>query len=125
MAAVSDRLLVILDLQLEGDKEYEAEILLGEETDTLDSTGKVTATAEVPEGITAENVAAVLDPMVGAIWMQVPPIYSALKINGESAYEYARRGEHVEMAPRPVEFREYELVMNLYIKWHLFMLNIH
>lgn len=97
-------------LQLEGDKEYEAEILLGEETDTLDSTGAVTATADVPAGITPEIIAAVLDPMVGAVWMQVPPIYSALKIKGESAYEYARRGEHVEMAARPVEMRAYELM---------------
>jgi tRNA pseudouridine55 synthase len=96
-------------LQRNGDKEYIAEILLGEETDTLDNTGDVVATAEVPTGLCAADVSAVLDSMVGTV-MQVPPIHSALKLNGKKAYELARRGEAVELAPRPVELRAAELL---------------
>lgn len=96
-------------LQRNGDKEYVAEILLGEETDTLDNTGEVVATADIPAGMRAVDVSTILDDMVGTI-MQTPPAYSALRVNGRKAYELARRGEAVELEPRPVELRAAELL---------------
>lgn len=96
-------------LQRNGDKEYIAEIVLGEQTDTLDNTGKVIATAEIPTGLCAANVSMVLDSMVGTV-MQTPPMYSALRINGQKAYELARQGESVELEPRAVSLRAAELL---------------
>ena len=91
-----------------GDKEYEAEILLGERTDTLDPTGEVVARAEAPP-VSVADVAVVLADMRGAV-MQTPPAYSALKVRGRRAYDLARRGEAPELAPRPVELRDAEVV---------------
>ena len=96
-------------LQRNGDKEYVAEILLGEETDTLDNTGTVVATADVPATLHAVDVSTVLDGMVGTV-MQTPPAYSALRVDGRKAYELARAGEAVELEPRPVELRAAELL---------------
>ena len=96
-------------LQRNGDKEYVADILLGEETDTLDNTGEVVATADIPTGLRAADVSAVLENMIGTV-MQTPPAYSALRVNGRKAYELARSGEAVELAPRPVELRAAEVL---------------
>ena len=83
-------------------------VLLGEETDTLDPTGDVIKTAEVP-ALTVEDVHAALAPMRGSV-MQQPPAFSALKVKGERAYDLARRGEAVELEPRPVELRSAEVL---------------
>lgn len=87
-------------LLTEGDKAYDAVVRLGQETDTQDAEGRVTAEAPVPP-LTAERVEAALARFRGT-YPQVPPMYSAVKINGKRLYELAREGEEVERAPRTV-----------------------
>lgn len=84
---------------LDSDKVYDFTIRFGEQTDTLDGEGTVVATSDVRP--TAEQVAAVLPRFTGPI-EQVPPAYSALKIDGERAYDLARAGEEVVLAKRVV-----------------------
>jgi tRNA pseudouridine55 synthase len=92
---------------LEADKEYEATVRFGVETDTLDATGQVLATRPT-EGLAAAAIEAALVRLRGDI-EQVPPMYSALKRQGRPLYSYARAGETVERAPRQV--RVHELVL--------------
>jgi len=87
-------------------KGYEADILFGEETDTLDPQGVVTATGPIPGRADLE---AVLPAFRGNI-LQVPPVYSAVHVAGERAYERARKGQEVTLAPRPVTIHSLELV---------------
>ncbi len=84
---------------LDSDKVYDFTIRFGEQTDTLDAEGVVIATSPVRP--TSEAVAAVLPRFTGPI-DQVPPAYSALKIDGERAYDRARAGETVVMKSRAV-----------------------
>jgi len=84
---------------LDSDKVYEFTIAFGEETDTLDAEGAVAATSEVRPA--REAVEAVLGRFTGAI-EQVPPAYSALKVDGKRAYDLARAGEALEMKSRRV-----------------------
>ncbi|MFZ4810380.1 MAG: tRNA pseudouridine(55) synthase TruB [Ilumatobacteraceae bacterium] len=81
-------------------KTYTAEVVLGVETTTLDASGEVTARYEM--SVTPEQVQAVVDAhLVGPI-MQVPPMVSALKVDGRRLHELAREGIEVEREPRPV-----------------------
>lgn len=84
---------------LDSDKVYEFTIRFGEQTDTLDREGAVIATSAVRP--TADAIAAVLPRFTGPI-AQVPPIYSALKVDGERAYDLARAGQDVVLASRDV-----------------------
>lgn len=80
------------------DKEYEALVCFGRETDTLDPEGEVVRKAPVPD---LEKIESVLDGFLGE-QQQVPPVYSAIHINGKRAYQMARQGESVQMASRSV-----------------------
>lgn len=91
----------------DGPKEYVAGLRLGTVTDTQDVTGTVLETRPVTVG-TAE-VEAVLDRFRGEI-LQIPPMYSAVKVHGERLYALARKGQEVERAPRPVTIYELELL---------------
>jgi tRNA pseudouridine55 synthase len=93
---------------LADDKAYEADALLGIETDTLDRTGTVTATRST-EGITPERIEAVLETLRGE-HDQVPPMFSAIKQGGVRLYHRARAGEEVERAPRRVRIDRLELL---------------
>jgi tRNA pseudouridine55 synthase len=84
---------------LDSDKVYDFTVTFGAQTDTLDAEGKVIATSDVRP--TAAQVEAVLPRFTGAI-EQVPPAYSALKIDGARAYDLARAGEEVVLAKRGV-----------------------
>ena len=92
---------------LDATKQYAFTIRFGEETDTLDAEGEVVARSVVMP--TAEQVAAVLPSFTGRI-SQVPPAYSALKIDGKPAYARARAGEEVEIKPRNVTIHELRLI---------------
>lgn len=83
----------------EGGKLYRFDLEWGSETSTDDAEGDVTATSDVRPGET--DVAAMLPRFTGTI-MQRPPAFSAIKVNGERAYDLARAGETVELAERPV-----------------------
>ena len=84
---------------LGADKVYEFTIAFGTETDTLDLEGQVVATSDVRP--TLGEILAILPRLTGTI-DQVPPAYSALKLDGKRAYELARAGEAVEMKARRV-----------------------
>lgn len=92
------------------DKTYEAVLKLGEKTDTADVEGKVIETKEVqPSSLEKENVEKVLKSLIGK-QEQIPPMYSAIKVNGKKLYEYARSGENVEIEPRTIEIYDLELI---------------
>jgi tRNA pseudouridine55 synthase len=84
---------------LDATKAYDFTIRFGDETDTLDAEGKIIATSEMRP--TLEQIEAVLTRFTGEI-EQVPPAYSALKIEGKAAYARARAGEALEMRARAV-----------------------
>ena len=88
---------------LDATKAYEFTIRFGEETDTLDAEGEVIATSDSRP--TIRQIAAILPRFTGEI-EQVPPAYSALKIDGKAAYARARAGEEVEMKARRVTVHE-------------------
>jgi len=89
-------------------KTYTGQVVFGSTTDSLDSTGVVTATFDMA-GLTAEQVqAAVTEHLVGPI-LQVPPMVSAVKIDGRRLHELAREGVEVERAPRPVTVYRFEV----------------
>lgn len=92
---------------MDSTKIYRFTVRWGEETDTDDAEGEVIATSE--NRPTAAAIGAILPEFTG-VCMQVPPKYSAIKIDGERAYDLARDGEEVELAARPVEIHRLELV---------------
>jgi tRNA pseudouridine55 synthase len=89
-------------------KRYLAKVAFGAETDTLDATGTVTATAEAG-GLEEAAVRAALAGFLGP-QLQVPPMVSAVKVGGERLYAKARRGESVERAARPIVVHQLELL---------------
>ncbi len=89
------------------EKTYETELLLGVATDTEDTTGTVLFRREV--SVTPGQLAAVLERFRGEI-MQIPPMYSALKVNGQKLCDLARKGRQVERQPRPVTIHELTLL---------------
>ena len=89
------------------EKTYETELLLGVATDTEDTTGTVLFRREV--SVTPEQLTAVLEHFRGEI-MQIPPMYSALKVNGQKLCDLARKGRQVERQPRPVTVHELTLL---------------
>jgi tRNA pseudouridine55 synthase len=92
---------------MEGRKTYCFTVRWGEERDTDDAEGRVIATS--PERPTAQAIRALIPRFVGSI-EQVPPRFSAVKIEGERAYDLARDGESVALVARPVEIHRLELV---------------
>ena len=90
------------------DKRYQAVITLGKTTDTYDEDGKQTSTAAV-DNITEEQFEKELKTFIGDI-EQVPPPYSAVKVQGRKAYEMARDGEEVDLAPRTISVYSLELL---------------
>ena len=93
-----------------GQKEYRAVMRLGLATDTQDTSGKVLE--EKPVTVTETDVCAVLPRFTGEI-SQLPPMYSAIKINGQKLYDIARKGGEVERKPRNITIYELELVEKL------------
>jgi tRNA pseudouridine55 synthase len=92
---------------VDGRKTYVFTVRWGEERDTDDAEGRVVATAESRPDAAA--IRALLPRYVGTI-EQVPPRFSAIKIDGERAYDLAREGETIEMAPRAVTIHRLDLV---------------
>ncbi|WP_028243653.1 tRNA pseudouridine(55) synthase TruB [Pseudobutyrivibrio ruminis] len=89
----------LCDMLTDKDKVYECVMMLGVETDTYDLSGRVLSRNSVTAS--EEEIVNAINSFVGDI-MQVPPMYSALKINGKKLYELAREGKEVERKPRPV-----------------------
>lgn len=88
-------------------KTYIGEIVLGTETDTLDDTGEVTATHDMRD-VTDAAVRAAAADLTGDI-LQVPPMVSAVKVDGKRLHELAREGKEVEREPRPVTIHAFSV----------------
>ena len=90
-----------------GDKTYEGEILLGVETNSQDTDGETTAEKD-PSGVTEEQLRAEMKAALGD-QMQMPPMVSAIKMNGVPLYKLARKGEEVEREPRFIHIYKFAL----------------
>ena len=95
---------------IEHDKEYRVTLQLGIKTDTADCEGKKVEEKEVLESnLTKEKIEQVLNSFVGE-QSQIPPMYSAIKVNGKKLYEYARKNEEVEITPRKIKIYQIKLL---------------
>lgn len=95
------------DYIMDKDKEYIAELTLGAETDTEDSTGNVISRSD--KIVTSGELKETLKDFTGEL-IQTPPMYSAVKIAGKKLYEYARQGQIVQRAPRRITVYGLELL---------------
>jgi tRNA pseudouridine55 synthase len=93
---------------MDHEKEYIATIQLGSETDTLDTEGKVIKVAKITP-LSARKIIDILNTFLGET-SQVPPMYSALKVNGKRLYELAREGKVIERQSRKITISEIELL---------------
>ena len=100
----------LFDFFLNKDKTYETVFVFGFETDTLDLAGTVIKEKECD--IKKEDVEKTIKEMIGK-YSQMPPLYSAKKINGQTAYKVARRGEVVELRPKEIEIYDFKLIEQL------------
>lgn len=92
------------------DKIYEVTLTLGKKTDTADVEGKILEEQEINDDCLNETkVKEILRNFVGK-QNQIPPMYSAIKLNGKKLYEYARKGEKVEIQPREIEIYDIDLL---------------
>ena len=95
------------------DKEYEVSLKLGVATNTMDAEGKILEEKEVDSNILEKcNVEKVLASFVGK-QEQEPPMYSAIKVAGKKLYEYARKGEKIDIKPRTIEIYSINLIKYL------------
>jgi len=101
------RIVEYLDIDF---KQYRCELQLGMTTNTLDIWGnKLTDRRADVSGITEEAIRQSFEPFAGEI-QQIPPKYSAIKVDGKRLYEYARQGQEVEIKPRTVSIKEVSIV---------------
>lgn len=91
-----------------GMKEYIADVTLGATTPSFDLETEIDASYPL-DHITTELIQEVLPRFTGRV-MQVPPVFSAVKVDGKRAYSYARKGREVELKAKPLEIRELELL---------------
>lgn len=95
---------------IEHDKEYIATLKLGEKRDTADSEGAIIEERQIDYSVLQkENVEKILQSFIGK-QEQIPPMYSAIKINGKKLYEYARKNEKIELEPRHIEIYKMNLI---------------
>lgn len=95
---------------IEHDKEYDVNLKLGIRTDTADVEGKIIEERKVPEeALQEEHVKNILKSFLGE-QEQIPPMYSAIKVNGKKLYEYARKGQTIELKPRKITIYQCELI---------------
>ncbi|MCR5690651.1 MAG: tRNA pseudouridine(55) synthase TruB [Eubacterium sp.] len=97
----------LVDLLTDKEKTYVAKVQLGVTTDTLDMSGQILS--QKPVEVTKDQVLKSLAKFRGDI-DQVPPMYSALKVNGKRLYDLARQGREVERKPRPVTIHKLEIL---------------
>ena len=98
----------LCDLLTDKDKTYEAVLLLGKTTDTQDITGEVLE--EKPtETLVEDKVREVIEGFIGD-YEQIPPMYSALKVNGKKLYELAREGKVIERKARPAKILDIKIL---------------
>lgn len=96
-----------LDKIVKSEKEYIAEIYLGETSTTDDMEGEKVKISDIKPSV--EEIEKEVKPFIGKI-MQTPPQYSAIKVKGQTAYKAARRGKEIKLEPREVEIKEIEIL---------------
>lgn len=97
----------VCDLLTEKDKTYEAVMLLGQTTDTQDTSGTILTESDAVHS--DDEIEQVVRHFIGDI-LQVPPMYSALKVNGKKLYELAREGIEIERKARPITIHDIEIL---------------
>lgn len=97
----------VVEYLLESNKVYQGEICLGIATETEDAHGEIVNQEEIITPFTIEEIDAMMETFKGEI-IQIPPMYSAVKVNGKRLYEYARKGETVERPERRVKIYEFK-----------------
>ncbi|MFA8438682.1 tRNA pseudouridine(55) synthase TruB [Pueribacillus sp. YX66] len=107
----------VVEYMMEYPKTYEAVITLGIATTTEDATGQVIAKKDITSPITPKQIQTVLTEMEGKI-KQVPPMYSAVKVNGKRLYEYAFEGKTIARPQREVTIHKIELLTDKGIDNH-------
>ena len=102
----------LMDYVVGGSKRYVMDVKLGESTATYDAEGEITSQRDA-SGVTEQQVLSALEGFIGVV-DQVPPMYSAVKVDGQRLYKLARSGVEVERQPRSVEIHSVQLTrMNL------------
>lgn len=99
----------LCDLITDKSKEYKAVLLLGKSTDTQDISGEVLESSDNFKNLSVEEIKNAIMSFEGE-YDQIPPMYSAIKINGQKLYDLARKGEVVERKPRKVSIDKIEIV---------------
>lgn len=102
--------LKVCELITANDKEYIAKVILGIETETLDTTSPIINTKKT--NITKEEIEKVLNSFKGSYLQEVPK-YSAVKINGKKLYEYAREGKEIELPKKMVTIYDIQLISDI------------
>lgn len=103
----------LVDLLMASGKEYAGELLIGKATETEDLTGRVIEEAPVEAEIDQQTIEAAMAKLTGEI-TQIPPMYSAVKVNGRRLYEYARAGETVDRPKRQVTIDQFKLTASTF-----------
>ena len=112
----------VCGLLADRDKTYQAVCRLGVVTDTQDTTGNVLEENTVTGRVTQEEVIAAAKSFIGDSY-QIPPMYSAVKVNGKKLYELAREGKEIERKPRPVTISSLE-IMEIDIEEQIFSMEV-
>lgn len=97
----------LADYIMASDKEYVAKVVLGTQTSTGDAAGEVVS--QMPVNVTQSDVLAVLPKFIGEL-VQVPPMYSAIKVDGKKLYEYARAGIEIDRKKRNITIQNIEIL---------------
>lgn len=98
----------VADYLSEGGKAYEAVIVFGAVTDTYDTEGQIVRTAD-PSSLTLAQIEEALPHFLGP-QMQMPPLYSAIKIQGQPAYKRVRAGQNITLSPRPITIMDLTII---------------
>ena len=109
-----------IDSIVKTEKEYIAKVKFGETSSTDDEEGEKTEVVKEEVQITKEQIEEVLAQFIGEI-KQVPPIYSAIKVKGQTAYKMARKGKEIKLEPRDVLIKKIEI---LGYEWPYLDLNV-
>lgn len=103
----------VVEFLMASGKQYVGELLVGQATTTQDLDGEVVAQKPVTAPITEDTIKQAMQELTGDI-VQIPPMYSAIKVNGKKLYEYARAGKTVERPKRHVHIARFEMMASNY-----------